>query len=137
MTAAALAEQVIPAQSVVAAATYVVWVVELTYLQDDVQRSTIVVDRAPLSARPQTEELLPAGAELLRAESMPVCRLRDLPVDRRHNYRRHYRAFLMWNRAQDNGMRSDDMVPHVDYDPIAIDEDLQRWVRPLNRYCGD
>lgn len=133
---AALTQAVAPSQAVIAAATVVVWVIELTYLLDDVRESTVVVERSPLAARPDGEDLIPAGAELLRAASFPAEAFRSMPAMERLKHRRHYRAYLLWCRAMDAGKKPDDMRGHVGYDPVMLDEDVERWARP-GFYSGD
>lgn len=133
---AAIAQQALATPAILANAQVIVWVIELTYLLDDVEQRVIVVERAPLAARPDPDSLLPERAELLRVESMPADRLRELPMDQRYRYRRHYMALLRWNKAQDLGMREEDMVPHEHYDPVALSEWTESWARP-RRYMGD
>lgn len=130
-----MAAQALAAPSIIANATVVVWVVGITFMVDDVEQHVFVVERSPLAARPDALELIPDEAEFLRADSLPAEHLREMPLEQRYEYRKHFTAYRMWCRAQDLGMTVEGMKPHEHYDPIQLSEDLLRWLRPFNRYA--
>lgn len=81
-------------------------------------------------------------------ECFPVSRLSArrgepgfMPAAIRPLYRAAYQAYWLWVRASDKGVAVNDMRPHIDFDPIQLDEDTERWVKPADqcgpRFCGD
>ena len=80
---------------------------------------------------------MPPDGRVLRCDVFPAIRFDDFAENTRLRYRAQYRAFLMWRKARAADKSPAALVPWVDYDPIAIDETVERWVRPAGRYAGD
>lgn len=93
------------------------WIVELAYTANGIRASTITVKQAPLSAGPQAEDLIPAGASLERAVVFPATRFECMPPSVRERHRAHYAAFLTWRKGQAGIV-----------DEAAVAEQAARWV---------
>lgn len=87
------------------------------------------VVEAPASERPEGEDLIPAGAEYLRADVMPAARFDDMRASVRGNYTAEYRAYLMWCKAKSKGKTVAQLVAWEDYDPISTDGRVHRWTQ--------
>jgi hypothetical protein len=137
---AAMAEAMNPANTaaITERCTLWPWVIKLTYLTASgcTETSTTILQSTAADA-PQPEALLPHGAELLRSDVFPATRFENMRADVRDRYKPQYRAFVMWRKARAADKSQAEMQPWVDYDPIAIDESVERWARPVGRYCGD
>lgn len=83
--------------------------------------------------------LVPEGCEFMRAERMPIERLHSLPVAQRERYRPAFKSYWLWRRSRDPavGKPVAELITHVDYDPILLDMEVNRWVRPFNNWQGD
>ena len=146
LTPAPLADALLPALAAgaVIAAKYTIWpwVVTVNYtLRDSKGKSypeqRIVVVMAPMSAAPDALDLMPDGATFLRADVFPATRFEDMGPDARMRYKEQYRAFLMHRKARAFGMEPDQMVPWEHYDPVMIDETVQRWAKQLGYWAVD
>ena len=115
------------------------WVVTAQYIhpgRPGTQRLILIV-QAPLSQRPEASEHLPAGATLLREDTFPAERFAQMALDVRPRYLAQYEVFLMWRKAHALGKTRAEMVPHVDYDPVAIEAKVVGWIRPGSNPLGD
>lgn len=123
---------------VLVGATLWPYIIRLTYVakSGNIRTDTHVV-QGTIHNTPDGLDLLPEGAEEWVIGIMPASKLIDLEVNRRPQYKRHYEAYLMWRKAKSKGMAVSDMRPWKDYDPVFIDENVQRWLQPVGRYCGD
>ena len=95
-----------------------------------------VVESAP-GAIPDPLQLVPPGVDEFSVDMLPASRFEGMPVAIRQRYATQYRAYLMWRKARAIGKALKDMKPWVDHDPIDDDERVQRWLKPIGRYCGD
>lgn len=100
-------------------------------------RERIEVVQATLLDPPDELQFVPEGAEFLRADVFPATRFDDMTPLVRANYKRHYRAFLMWRKAHALGKPVAQLQPWTDYDPVLVDENCERWACPGVRYAGD
>lgn len=119
--------------------TVLPWVVELVSVKPGQAASRhISVHYAPMHRPPIPEDLLPQGARFVRADVFPATRFDDMPIHVRDRYyRAHYRAALMARRAKANGMTVEQLQASEHHDPVLIDEQVERWLRPHNRFVGD
>lgn len=126
------------AGAVLARCTVYPWMVVVTY-RDAAGNVAMVrqVVEGLLSEPPCATGYVPEGGELMRADIFPATRFEDMNDTGRARYRPEYRAFLMWRKAKALGKAVAQMVPWTEYDPILIDETVERWVKPACRYAGD
>lgn len=136
MSAQAIAEGAVRAARAVESATLWPFVVSVEYTVGGVQHARLFVVQAPSTQAPNGLEEVPADARNVSASVLPASRLTDMPLDRRMNYRRHYRAYLMWALARRLGKPVADLQCFTDFDPISIDESVESWARP-GRFAGD
>ena len=81
--------------------------------------------------------MVPDGSTLDGYSVFMAERFQTMPVNARKPWKPHRRAWLMWIRAKDLGMQVSDMQPWLHYDPVQIDEDVERWVHgPGVRFAG-
>lgn len=119
----------IEAGAIIDRATAWPWIIELGYSVGGVHTRTIQVLLSTVVERPPCEDLLPAGAELGRSVVFPATRFEDMAdTTMRRNHRQHYEAFLMWRKARECGKPLIELEPWADFDPVAIDEAVRRWV---------
>ena len=119
-------------------ATLYPWIVQYSYsTTPGIGMFGLLVVQAPMHKPPRAEDLMPAGATLLREDTFPAMRFEDMSQGRREHYRAHYRAFLMWRKAHALGKAVADMAPWTDYDPCHLDENVERWVSQGVRFAGD
>lgn len=137
MNLAFLAEQSLQAANTVARLTPIAWVVEVHYLRPDGSHGMeLIVAESPLAARPDTDELVPKDCELQRAVAFPAMRFDEMAEDQRQRYSSHYKEFQIFRRCKALGMKREDYLASQHHDPVALDEQRSRWVRP-GRYLGD
>ena len=115
------------------------WVLTLEFTHPDHEgtQRLIKIVQSPLSRRPEAYEHLPAGATLLREDSLPAERFAGMAVEIRPRYRAQFDAYL---RQQDKAasMGPADLVGHRgDYDPTMLDYLVERWVRQGSSPLGD
>lgn len=87
------------------------------------------VVESPASESPLGDDLLPAGAELLRSDVMPAARFGDMGEPARYRYEAEYRVFLLWRLAKALGKPVDQLQPGVDIDATLMDKRVSRWLR--------
>jgi hypothetical protein len=129
----------IDAGAIIERATLWPWIVDACWsrTQGIGQRSVSVV-QAPMHQPPQAEDHIPADAQLLRADVFPATRFDDMTPTVRVVYRSQYSAFLMWRKAHALGKTVAELQPWTDYDPVTVDEAVQRWINPsVVRFSGD
>lgn len=115
-------------QQILAAATVHTYVVA-TYVLGVDGVACRSIDVVQAHSQPDPAELAPEGVELIRASVWPVEMLRTMPLHQRSfGMANIWRAYLMWNRAQDLGKPVAELQPWVDFDPITIDTDVASWV---------
>jgi hypothetical protein len=95
------------------------------------------VIEAPLTEQPTGDELVPDGAKLLWKRVICGAQFDDMSRQQRSDHAPEYRQILMWRKAKAVGKARDAMVPWTDYDPVGMDETLERWLNPGVRYAGD
>lgn len=136
---AALAERVLATPvNTLAQLTAWPWVVELVYLKPDgTHERNIVVAESPLAQHPDSDALVPDDCELLRSVAIPGSRFNDMAGHVRQSHKAHYRALLFWKLAKARGVSVKDLQASNDYDPIALDEGVERWAKPGCRFAGD
>ena len=115
------------------------WVITAEYLHPDCAgtQRLIKIVRAPLSRRPEADDHLPAGSTLLREDTFPAARFATMAPEVRPRYRAEYDAYI---RQQDKAasMGQSDLVGRRgDYDSVALDYLVGRWVRPGSSPLGD
>lgn len=88
----------------------------------------IAVMALPVGETPEFEELLPAGATLLRFDFFMAARFDRMPVDIRDRYASQYRAYLMWRKAAAAEKGVDNLIDGHDYSSRLVDEQVSRWV---------
>lgn len=139
MNLAALAEQSLMAATAIAQQTPVAWVLEVEWREPDGGfNRLLLIAEGPLADRPDGEELVPADCEFLRCDAFPASRFGDFAEPMRQRYRRHYSEYLLWQRAQELGLFSTaDLKPWLHYDPIAVEAEVTKWVRPSTYFPGD
>jgi hypothetical protein len=114
------------------------WVVAVGYhFTPGVHHLGLHITERRMSDAPDPLGFLPAGAELNRAEVLPAARLDDMPARGRERYKPHYRAYLMWRKAKAIGKQPVELQSWADYDPVLIEEDVQRWAAPGVRFGGE
>jgi hypothetical protein len=103
------------------------------------------IRQAPRAKPPAAEDIVAALGLLepvvMRADIFPAQHFDDMNVDARGRYKAEYRAYLLWRQAHAAGLIPADMQPWAEgpsgYDPIAMDERVERWARPGVRFTGD
>ena len=115
------------------------WVITAQYLGIGLiaTQRLIKIVQAPLRQRPDAQDHLPVGAIVLTEDSFPAERFAGMALEVRPRYRAQYEAFLMWRKAHALGKPRAEMVPHVDYDPVAIEAKVAGWIRPGSNPLGD
>lgn len=114
------------------------WVVELRLLTNGRQERTIKIVQCPTGTSPEPEDMVPDGSTLNGYSVFMAERFQTIPVLARGQWKPHRREWLMWIRAKDLGMQASDMQPWLHYDPVQIDEDVERWAHGPNvRFAGD
>lgn len=73
------------------------------------------------------DDFIPADAHFLRRDELPASRFETMAADVRQRYQRQYGAWLLHRVAQRLGKDAKDLAPHVDYDPVAMAADVERW----------
>lgn len=111
------------------------WVLKLTYTLAGGQVTSTHIVESAVRQPPNEMDYLPAGAECVTADVFPASRFDDMALGNRPRYAPQYRAFLLWRAAKAIGKKPEDMRPWVDYDVVAIDNDVQSWLRP-GRFLG-
>ena len=137
---AALAAALAPLRiaSAIERATIYPYVLTADYHDGQRTITEVRVFQRPVHNPPDAPDVLPAGAKLLRCDVLPAERFNDMLRDVRPRYRRQYAAFLLWRRACSIDKSVEQMVPHVDFDPIYIDESVLRWENQGRvRFAGD
>lgn len=133
-----LARSLTKVPALVASLTQYPWIIEMTYrLPGQEPQRAIEIRMSTLAEMPHPADILPPEAELLHCDVFVATRFDDMPESVRQGYKAHYRAFRMWRKARALGKEVSAMQPHIDYDPIAIDEAVERWATPFGRYAGD
>lgn len=133
-----LAQTAANAGSILAKCTVYPWLVTVTYrTPEGVTRLDRQVIEALMSEAPDPLAFVPDGCEFMRADVFPATRFDDMNDAGRARYRPEYRAYLMWRKAKALGKAVGELVPWVDVDPVLIDENAERWVKPVGRYCGE
>ena len=118
--------------------TVLPWVVELVSVKPGHAATRhISVLYAPLQRPPLPHSLLPQGARFVRADVFLTTRLDGMPVHQRDRFRDHYKAVLMARRAETREMTVEQLRASEHHDPVLIDGQLERWLRPHNRFTGD
>lgn len=112
------------------------WVLKLTYTLHGGQVTSTHIVESAVRQPPNELEYLPAGAEQVTADVFPASRFDDMPLPTRARYAPQYRAFLLWRKAKAMGRSVNDMRPWSDFDPVAHDERVTRWIRPT-AFAGD
>lgn len=115
-------------QQIIAAATVQTYIVATYHLPPGGKCACRSIEVVQAHSRPNPSEFIPAGAEFLRATVVPVHMLRDMQVSQRRGLGAHWRAYLLWCRAQDLGMAVGAMQPWVDFDPVTIDTAVSSWL---------
>ena len=105
-------------------------------------RSVLVLHtivQAPMTQPPEIDDHLPEGAVPVRSMVYPVQQVLDTPPGARRGLPSDdYRLHLLWRKARALGKQRRELDPWVDYDPILIDESVERWVHEgRSRYAGD
>ena len=120
-------------------ATDVPWVVTLEFTHPAYEGTHRLINlvQAPLSKRPEASDHMPAGSTLLREDTFPAERFEQMAREVRPRYFAQYRQFFLWREAHSRGKDAADMVAFEDYDPVAIDYAVERWVRPGSNPLGD
>jgi hypothetical protein len=114
------------------------WVVAVGYsFTPGVYQLGINIVERRMSDAPDPLGYLPAGAELNRYEVFPAARFDDMPASSRYKWKPHYRAYLMWRKAKAIGKQPAELQSWAEYDPVQIDEDVQRWASPGMRFGGE
>ena len=143
-TARVLADA-LSAGAILERATLWPWVVTAQYLrprnpekpaENNMQRLILIVQSTVLKW-PEASDYLPEGSTLLTQSTFPATRFDDMALHTRLHYLPHYAAFLLWRGAVALGKKPEDLVPHVDFDPVMLDADVQEWARPGSNPLGD
>lgn len=114
------------------------WVVAVGYhITPGVHQLGINITERRMSDAPDPLGYLPTGAELNRYEVFPAARFDDMPANTRFKWKPHYRAYLMWRKAKAIGKQAAELQSWTDYDPVLIDESVQRWAAPGVRFTGE
>lgn len=131
---------------ILARCTLYPWIVTVHYVRHEWRRDggrapifeqRIAVVQGTLADMPDAAAFMPDGAEFHKADVFPAPRFDDMKPEQRQRYRAQYRAFLMWRKAHAFGKTVEQLQPWTDYDPVLIDESVERWAKPFGRYCGD
>ena len=114
--------------AVIERATLHPWIVHVGYDFDGGEPQSIlaVVERR-MDDQPDPLGHLPTDSNLRWYKVFPASTFETMAHSARPNYVAHYRAFLMWRKAKAIGKHVADMTPWVDYDPIDVHENQQRW----------
>jgi hypothetical protein len=83
--------------------------------------------QAPMRKPPEAEDYVPKGAKLVRADIFPATRFEDMPLRIRARYAYDYDAYLRWRKARSLSKEPDQLVPHVDYDPVMLEGQVWSW----------
>lgn len=135
---AGLPELAASAGDILANCTIYPWVIIVRYV-DSQGRLQIVrhIVESSLVNEPIGADLVPDGALQPHVHTFPATFFDDMSTEGRIRYRQEYKAFLMWRRAKALGKAVADLAPWADFDPIHIDESVERWVKPVGRCAGD
>jgi hypothetical protein len=106
------------------------WIVTLTYVCADQNRLrpvkvTHVINSC--AAPDDLIDLLPDTAEILRSDVFPASKFGSMDESTRYRYKQQYGAYLMWLKACALEMPVGDLRAWTHYDPIFINEQVQRW----------
>jgi hypothetical protein len=125
--------------SIIARATIepVVYVVTTFYRAGKSAYRRVDVLQGSREEAPIAEHLLKSGEVFLRSFIQRADSLEAMPADQRQTYREQYRELLTWRSCQNHGVERAEAHPWEDYDPISVDEEVQRWMHPGVRYAGD
>lgn len=138
MDIADLAHLATDSAATLARCTVYPWIVELvSVVPGHAATRHIHVHYAPLHRPPVPEDLLPEGAEFVRADVFPATRFDDMAIHNRDRYRAHYRAALTARRARAYGITVEQLQRSEHHDPVLVDGQVERWLRPNNRFTGD
>lgn len=137
MNVAAFAESVVFGISAAAQQAPADWMLDVTWREPDGSfgRRMLVVE-SPLALRPGTDDIVPADCEELRCDAFPCSRFADFNDEMRQRYRAHYMEWLVHQRARYLGMERGAYLCSAHHDPVALEDQQARWVRP-NRFAGD
>lgn len=126
--------------SIIDRATVWPWVVHVIWQREGEaigQHALQIVQRSMFDPPVEFDAGVPDGAVVLRSEIYPCTRFDDMTPTVRRVHTNHYREYLMWRRAHALGKKREQLDPWKDYDPIMIDESVQRWLQPGVRFAGD
>lgn len=79
----------------------------------------------------------PTAVRIVKASLFPASKLLDLPQHDRPAFLGAYKAWRMQAHADARGLDVRNMRPWVDYCPIQMDEEADRWARGPMRFAGD
>jgi len=117
------------AKQIIEAATVQTYIVATYHLPPGGKCACRSIEVVQAHSRPKPEDCIPAGSEFLRATVMPVHMLREMPVGQRLGMGDHWRAYLLWCKAQDLRKSVADLKAWEDYDVVTMDTDVSNWVR--------
>ena len=126
------------AGAILANCTIYPWMVSVRYAEPGgrVQVARHVIEGL-LHSPPDGVPLTPDGCECLSVVTFPATHFDDMPLEMRQRFRAEYKTYLMWRKAKAFSKPVAELVPWKDYDPVHIDESVERWVKPFGRYAGD
>ena len=97
---------------------------------------TVILQR-PMGDAPDGLDLVPVDGQFIRARIYPATRFEDMPASIRARHKGDYMAFLKWKASMVRGKDQEALEPWADYDPIQLDETVERWAKPGVRFAGD
>lgn len=115
------------------------WIADVTVTSRNGGSSARIIEVAmlPSGTRPEPEDYCMEGESVLRADVFPAERFHDMPAETRQRYKQHRRVYLLSCKARDLKLDVRNLRPWVDYDPIYIHEETERWASPGVRFSGD
>lgn len=144
--AAAMDDTMAAAAAVQNAGSLVTWITTAKWFTREWRRdgghapifvTKIEITQAPVGSAPDPHDLVPQGATVHHLDTFRAERFGTMPIAMRRSYKQQHRDWLMWDKAQAMGKPVGQLQAWVDFDPVAIAEDTERWAAPTGRYAGD
>jgi hypothetical protein len=115
-------------QAILDRCTLLPWIVDVVWSRTPgVGMRSIEVVAAPLQKQPDAHNHVPADAMLLRGDVFPASHFEGMTPRLREIYSAHYRAYLLWRRAQSEGKTVAEFEASPAYNEATFAERVERW----------